>query len=524
MKRTRTAARGCRSAAAWSLALAAAACPLAASAENWVITPQIGDQETFTDNVLLTPTHRRSDLITTLSPALSITGSSARLEGNFSYSPTAYLYALTPSQDVLGHNLYANGTATLVPDHFFLDARGYASLQPTAPGLAAGGILPGAAPGSVNPGAIGTTISSGLPTAQLSQVTSFEASPYLVQRFDGIGTGELRYTFSNTNFGSSQTSPLVPPGFAVQSGTTLTHEGTAAFLTGENFGPFASRVLLDVAESSGTGGFSNARQTIGVDDSAYRINPRIFALASLGYEHIRYSSLPPVRINDVVWGFGARFLPRPDSTITVLYGHRNGVTSPYLSLSYAVTARTTLAVSYTSGLTTTSQQIADNLAVSSVNAAGQTVDTRTLLPFAIVNPALGLQSGLYRFKQVTGTASFERPRDHIALSAYHFDNALIAQSAAGLGLGSQSTGGNASWRRDLNPLTTANLGIGYEQISFPAQTGFDEGLLTASVSITYLLNSSLTGWAGYAFIHRGSPEPQLHLLSNTVFVGLSKVF
>jgi uncharacterized protein (PEP-CTERM system associated) len=520
----RALARVCRAVAAWSLAGGLAAFPLAAVAGDWTVTPGISSQENYTDNVLLTPTNRQSDFFTTISPSLSITGQSARLQGTFNYSPTAYLYALTPALDTVGQNLYANGTATLVPHLFFLDANAYASLLPTIPGLTTGGFTGGPSIPGANFGGIGTASFAGIPTNQLTQATSFEASPYLARRFDGFGTGELRYTVTDTNTSSSNLSnPLAPPGFALQNGNQLINEGTAAFLTGENFGRFASRVVLDTAQSSGTGVLQST-QTIGVADSGYAITRQIFALGTIGYEHLHFGGIPPTRIDDVVWGIGTRLMPRPNATITALYEHRNGVTAPYVSVYYPVTARTTLGLTYSEGLTTTSQQIADQLAVSALNPTGQTVDVRTLLPAAIANPIIGLQSGLFRSRQLTGTATLALERNQFSLSAYRYTDFLVAQSAPGLGVSQQTTGGTAQWTRKLNPRTTGNLGLGYTHFDFPTRPQFAENLLTAGVSITYMLTRSVNGWAGYSVLHRTSPAPQLHLLSNVVFVGLSKSF
>lgn len=512
-----------RTLAAWSLVGGVALTPFAVTAGEWTITPQIGTQENFTDNVLLTPTNRRSDFYTTISPSLSITGQSARLSGTFNYSPTAYLYARTPGLDAVGQNLYANGTATLVPHLFFLDANAYASLLPATPGLAAGGFTAAPPTPGANFGGIGTAAFSGVPTNQLTQAVSFEASPYLVRRFDGFGTGELRYTVTDTNTSGGRSSVFAPPGFALQNTNQMINEGTAAFQTGEDFGRFASRVVLDAAQSSGTGTLQS-NQTIGVVDSAYAITRRIFALGTIGYENLHFGGVPRVRITDTIWGAGARLVPRPNASLTVVYGRRNGITAPFASLYYPVTARTTLALTYSEGLLTTSEQIADELASSALGPAGQTVDARTLLPAAIANPVLGLQSGLFRSTQLTGTATLALERDHFSLSGYRDTSAIVAQSAPGVGLSQDTVGGSGQWMHNLTPRATASLGLGYAHFSFPTQTQFAENLLTAGVSFTYALTHSVNGWAGYSLLHRASPQPNLRLLSNVVYVGISKSF
>src|SRR5262249_13111721 len=157
----------------------------------------------------------------------------------------------------------------------------------------------------------------------------------------------------------------------------LTNEATASFVTGENFGRLHSRFLVDASRSSGVGVFSGSRQSIEVIESTYAITYSIAALASIGHENINYGGNPPTRIDDIVWGVGAQFTPTPDLSLTINYGQRNGVTSPSASLLYNVTGRTSLSLSYSESISTTAQNISNNLAVSSVNSLGQTIDTRT---------------------------------------------------------------------------------------------------------------------------------------------------
>ena len=518
-----------------SLSIGTAGLPFGAVvAGDWTITPFMAGQETFTDNVLLTPTNRHSDLVTGLSPGVSITGESARFNAILNYSPTIQLFALTPNQNFVGHNLYANGSAILVPDWLFLDARGYMSLLPTNPGLttAGGFAIPAAAPGVPSgvtgiPSAIGSSFLSpqqGLAANQLSQVSSFSASPYLSRRFDGFGTGELRYTLSDTNTSNVQSGGFTTPGFAAQNTSALTNEATASFVTGENFGRLHSHLLLDASRTSGTGVFSGSRQTVEVIDSSYAITYSLSALASIGHENLNYGGNPPTRIDDIIWGVGAQFAPTPDLSLTVNYGHRNGTTSPTASLIYNVTGRTTLSVNYSESINTTAQNISNNLAVSSVNSLGQIIDTRTGLPIVLSNPVLGLQSGVFDTKYLTATATTIWERDQLSTLVYQYDSAIVGQSTPGSGVSQTATGVNVTWSRELTPLTTAYAGAGYAHINLGSPSNTTEDVFNAGVSLTYLLSSSLTGWASYSFLDRTSPQPQFRLTSNVVTVGLRKTF
>ena len=206
------------------------------------------------------------------------------------------------------------------------------------------------------------------------------------------------------------------------------------------------------------------------------------------------------------------------------YGHRNGVTAPYASLVYNLTPRTNLSANYTEGITTVSQEIAGNLAISDLNPVGQTVDSRTLLPLQISNPVLGLQNGLFRMRQLTGTVRTDLERDRFTASAYRSENLLVAESTLGSGTSQRATGGYATWSRELSPLTTVNVGVGYARLSFPALINTEERILTTSASLSYLFTQSLTGWMRYNFIHRTAKQPELRLLANVVSVGIRKDF
>ena len=269
-------------------------------------------------------------------------------------------------------------------------------------------------------------------------------------------------------------------------------------MTGENFGRLHSRFLVDASKSSGAGVFSGSRQSIEVIDSSYAITYSIAALASIGHENLDYGGNPPTRIDDIVWSIGTQFTPSPDLSLTVSYGQRNGVTSPFASLLYNVTGRTSLSLSYSESIATTAQNIANNLAVSTVNSFGQTIDSRTGLPIVLTNPVLGLQSGVFDTKQLTATATTTWQRDQLTALIYNYDSSVVGQTTPGSGVSQTATGANLTWSRELNPLTTAYLGAGYAHINLGSPSNSREDLVNAGASLNYLFSSSLTGWASYS--------------------------
>lgn len=493
-------------------------------AGDWVITPRVEGQEIFTDNVFATPNHTRSDFITRLAPGININGESSRLRAQLDYSPSLYVYALTPSQDVLGHDLNANATATLVPNLLYFDANAFAALEPTTPALTTdlSSVAPITGVGAIGPG-VNALSPALLPKNQLSQVSTFIASPYLQRRFGTYGVGELRYTLTNDNFGGGQN--LLLPGSGTQSASDLTHEATATFATGEYFDRFAANLLLDSSRSSGAGVLNNAAQDRAIVAGAFPLVGKLAALTTLGYENLRFHGEPPFHVEDPVWGVGARFAPAPNRTVLALYGHHDGFTSPYFALDYALTPLTRVTASYTDGLSTTSEDIARNL-VQSQRINGQTVDAHTLLPLTIHNPLLGLQLSLFRTKVFSGNGYLDYKRDHFSIGALHEEDLVVAQAPQPQlgGVSLRSTTADLGWAHDLNPRANTQVAFGYSWVTLLQAPQVKEKILTAGASLNYSFNPTLVGSASYTYFSRDANQPAFSATANIVSVSLRKTF
>ena len=112
----------------------------------------------------------------------------------------------------------------------------------------------------------------------------------------------------------------------------------------------------------------------------YAVNRDWEVYGQLGYEKLNFGGVPPTRVDDMTWGFGVVWTPNPDSQITLGYGHVNGVSGVQLSAYYALTARTRITASYTTGLQTNLGQIQGQLDLQALNQNGQAVDALTGAP------------------------------------------------------------------------------------------------------------------------------------------------
>ena len=90
---------------------------------SWRFAPSIGIDETYSDNINLSPAgSERSDLVTSISPALRITRYGARLTTNFDYSPQLLFYARGTGGTQVRNYLDATLNAAILENFLFFDA------------------------------------------------------------------------------------------------------------------------------------------------------------------------------------------------------------------------------------------------------------------------------------------------------------------------------------------------------------------------------------------------------------------
>src|SRR5262249_23468002 len=145
-------------------------------------------------------------------------------------------------------------------------------------------------------------------------------------------------------------------------------------------------------------------------------------------------------------------------------------------------------------------------------------------PLLILNPVLGLQTGLFRTKQATANVTTAWERDQVFLFIYRYDNALVAQSTPGSGVSQLTTGATVAWSRQLSALTTANIALSYARDNLGPPTNLTENLLTTSASLTYALTPSLTSWVSYTFYDRSASQTAFQFTANVISIGLRKEF
>lgn len=500
----------------------------------FLVNASLGVDAGITDNALRVERPRRADAFTVLSPALRVSGDTARLKVNLSYAPVASVYAHTSSQTRLDQ--FGNGVAlaTVVPEAVFLDLRGSVTQQSRTGGYGQ------------------TSDTASLNRNDRIQSTSFSVTPYAEHRFGGLGTARLGYSLARTiqsGYGSQDaagTQAFLSNGFGAPGNLTTQRE-RASFVTGENLGRVNDVTVLEAVQYSGVGAYRGAHRNQVTNDLGYAVTRTITALAGFGYQDLRFNGAPGVRLQEPIWSAGVRLAPNPDSSVTLTYGRRDGFNAAAVDGSYSPTARTRVFVRYTTGLTTDAEEQQNLLATTNVGPTGLLTDSVTGAPVSSSSGAFGTQNGLYRLRRFSVTGLLLLNRDSVSVSLQQDDRANVNAVPPGLGGTAQAVGGNSgvigtlAWEHELSPVLSgsASLSYGVDDNSLAgAESSGSQRTVQTSLALNYTFTEKLTGSARYSFTDRsgggrtgpaaagpsGFGQAGQTLTENLLLVGLRKSF
>lgn len=519
------------------------------SGPAWLIVPSIGVSVGATDNAGLVERPRQADVFTIISPAVSVSGDTARFKVNATYAPQLSVYASTSSQTRVDQFFNGAVLASVVPDIVFLDVRGSISQQSRS-------------------GGFGRSDTQTLNRNDQVQSISLSATPYAEYRFGGWGTGRVGYSiaqtfqdnrgddrFNNTAQGFNQFGNQFPNQFANQfaTGDLTTQRQRASFITGENLGRFNNISVLEAVQYDGFGAYRGAYRNTVTTDFGYALTRTITLLAGTGYQDIRFNALPPLRISEPIWSVGVRLLPNADSTITLGYGRRDGANSVFLDGAYSPTARTRVFARYSTGITTDSEEQQNLLQASTYGAGGLLQDSATGAPVSSTSGFFGTQNGLFRVRRFSISGSLLLNRDSFSVSVTNEERTNLTSTlfdptfsqfsnanAVVLPAGSTSTGtyGTVSWQHDLSERlsSTASFQYGVQDFSQVSNQAGGQSNKTTTISATaglgYTFTPTLSGSAQYRYTERsGGPGQAVFnsfgngsVVENSILVGLRKSF
>lgn len=141
---------------------------------NWLITPSISVDGTYTDNVNLAA-NKKSDFVTRLNPGITLEGKSGRASASLSYQWQHYSYAENSDLRNNQRSLAAKGQLELVEKWLFLEGNHNISQQSVS--------------------AFGTqSAGNELINSNRSETAAYSISPYIKGRLASVADYQLRFT------------------------------------------------------------------------------------------------------------------------------------------------------------------------------------------------------------------------------------------------------------------------------------------------------------------------------------------
>lgn len=524
----------------------------APSGGGWTFVPRVDWQEELTDNALQAHSPRQSDLISFISPGISIAGDLPRIRATFDFAPTVALYARTSDLNALTEQMNGLANVTLVPDLAFVDVRVLAGVQNLNGGLGGLGAI-GAPSGSAAtaqtaiPALAGNSL--GLNRNNEAQTSTFSISPYLLRRFGDVGTGRLGDSFNVTR--SDELSGFLASPFATGSAygqTLVSNEEDGNFSTGEFLEFFSDTFDADLTQNQTTsdatgatvaGGQSvssresTSNRAIVTDQLRYILDRSLSFFASGGHEDISYSNgagqssgTGAPSVHDLTWSLGTTWAPDPDSSLTVSYGHQNGFNSLTVDGHYQATGRTLLTVSYGSTLGTQLEYLQSQLNLAGTNGTGTLVNGQTGGPLFGATNALGVQDGVFRTTTLNVGSTTNLDRDLISI------NLLMAKQESSGGTNStssQSTTASINWLHQMRPDMTVSAAFSFaiQDQSSGAASVLNPGNSTsiaASLAWQWQLSDTVSTSVRYSFFDRASSATAYDIYENILILGISKRF
>jgi uncharacterized protein (PEP-CTERM system associated) len=449
--------------------VAACLLPTLASAQ-WIITPSVLVDETYSDNIRLAPqSQAASDFVTSITPQISASETGHYLTANAIYSLQDVSYADHNAPSSLASQLQAAANANLIDNLFYLN--GLASI--TQQNVSALGAQP---------------VNNIYATGNRTSVRTYVFTPSLKHTFDSDATAELDYSFGSVASDGG--------GMADSRTDTVTFK----FVSGPAFDILVwglqyndqmihYTALDDVDISNITANLS------------YQIVPGLHLIADTGYDNNDYSAISSVSKGNF-WDGGFSWNVSELTNLAATAGHHyygdtyslNASTRGHLSvwnLSYA-TSITTPQSQFGLPSTTNTATVLNQLLLGSIpdptlraQAVSNIIQTIGL-PSSLATATSYFTNSILLQKQLQASYAYTTPKDTILLSLYDtLSEPLSAQQDISLLLPNEKVkqlGANVLFGRIISPTMTATLNLLAARI---------DSISTATVSRTESLTLGL---------------------------------
>jgi uncharacterized protein (PEP-CTERM system associated) len=283
-------------------------CTTAVHAGQWTITPRLTLAEVYSDNINLDDSDKEYDLVTEISPGISVHGESARLRADLDYQLQNTIFLRNSDANGTSHQLTADGTAEVTKNFFFVDAAS----------------------------SIGQSIVDADRTISTNNInnagnqTDFYAygvSPYIRPHFGGYADGEFRYSLDHVRYDDSVSN-------------SVENRFDANLVSGRKFGPLswsANYAYDDLRRDKA----SNATYQNADGEASYFISRKFSLVAQAGWADNDIQTSEEIE-NGTYWAAGGFWQPSRYYSLEAL----TGVNLTTVTVGIYPGRRTSLLVTY----------------------------------------------------------------------------------------------------------------------------------------------------------------------------------
>lgn len=453
----------------------------AASAGDWKISTGVGVNETYSDNAKLAPDNgdRESDLITSITPNISINGRGGRSSLNLNYSHSRLIHANDTRDDTSINSLAATGKLEVWDRVAFINANASISRQVIDSG------------GAVSDSAAGQT-------ENRTEVRSFSISPTFLHHF-----GNWVETVSRINFSS------VTNDSGTVSNSSSQNESFRAS-SGSKFQKFGWSLSLNTSKQIREDGIPSRKSRSVSGNFTFPINRKFSLLSGVGYADADDGTLFKDE-EGITWNAGFTYTPSPRTSIRATYGSRFQSRDITMSASHSLSSRTSFTASYSEGQTTSQSRINQDLADFSEDPDEETP--------TIGNENFDLQSTTFRRQSFSAGVSGSRRRN-----TFNLNMNWQSRETDSTGIEQIVTGISGGFGRQLSKRANANFSASFNHTDFGDLAGRIDNSLTVRGNLTYKIMETASAVLSYTRTQRRSDGDSSGLTENAVVVGLSKRF
>ncbi|RMF12582.1 MAG: TIGR03016 family PEP-CTERM system-associated outer membrane protein [Alphaproteobacteria bacterium] len=455
-----------------------------ASAGEWEVIPSLEIVETYTDNVDLVSEQedKTEDLVSRITPGLTVRGEGARMTLDLTYSPSFLIFIESDEETDLRHFLSGEANAELAEDFLFLDARASVNQQ----FLDRGGVI---------------SSNQDNATDNRRTVQTYSVSPYVVHNFGTAATSRLRYRASYSDVsipeGSNQFDDILRD--------TLDHDLSLRVDSGPRFGRLSWGAEAIYTKTDRASGRSDADSQTARLFAGYQLNRMVRLVGSAGYENIDDATLSRAP-NNFIWDVGFTLTPGPRTTLTVRGGRRFGEETWSGNLEYRISDRTILSGGYVEEITSTQRVLIGELLT---NPDGIVVDPG----------GFSLIDGSFRRNRAYASLRGQRGRTSFLFSGFWEEREPeLARPRE------ENFGGSARITRQFSRYISGTLSGSYQNTKFDRSLNREDDFYSGTINLNYQVSQSISGGLSYIFTYRDSTDAAREIMENAVKINVRATF